>query len=276
MLRRALTLFLLTHSYGQQPSLAEFRASYETKLKAANGYLSVAGLWWLKEGSQRAGSDASSDIVLPARAPALFGTFQLAGGKVTFVEHNAASKELASDANKKDGPSILKIDDMELLVIERNGRFGLRLRDPQSKMRREFKGVRWYLPDPKWRIEARFLAYKEPKTVLIPDVTGNRQRMIAPGQVEFKVAGRKHRLEAMLDDENLFIVFHDKTAGHATYGAGRFLDAAAPLKGKVVLDFNQAYNPPCAFTPYATCPLPLKRNFLPIEIQAGELAPVDH
>ena len=210
-------------------------------------------------------------VVTPPDAAA-----RLADAKVTFLAPNAASKELIPDTHKKDGPTILKIDDMQLLLIERNGRFGLRLRDPQSKMRREFKGVRWYEPDPKWRIEGRFLPYKQPKTVLVPDVTGNQQKMIAPGEVEFKVAGRTYRLEPTLDDGNLFFVFHDETAGHSTYGAGRFLDTPAPKDGKVILDFNEAYNPPCAFTPFATCPLPLKRNFLGLEIKAGELVPEGH
>ena len=276
MLRGVLFLLFLAGAATTEHSLAEYRVNYETRLRGPKGYLSVSGLWWLKEGDQRAGSDPALEIVLPARAPKLVGTFHLANGKVTFLDPKAPPKELIPDTNKKDGPTILPIDDMELLLIERNGRNGLRLRDPQSKMRREFKGVRWYPPDPKWRIEARFIAYKQPKTVLVPDVTGNRQQMIAPGEVEFKVAGRAYRLEPTLDDGNLFFVFHDKTAGHATYGAGRFLDTLPPKDGKVVLDFNEAYNPPCAFTPFATCPLPLKRNFLPIEIPAGELAPEGH
>ena len=121
-----------------------------------------------------------------------------------------------------------------------------------------------------------FIPYKEPKSVLVPDVTGNRQKMTAPGEVEFKIAGHTYRLEPTLDEGNLFFIFHDKTAGRGTYGAGRFLDTPPPKDGKVVLDFNKAYNPPCAFTPFATCPLPLKRNFLPIEIPAGELAPEGH
>ena len=276
MLRCAMILLCLAGDARSEHSLAEYRANYETKLTSPKGYLSLSGLWWLKEGDQRAGSDPSLEIVLPARAPKLVGTFRLANGRVTFFDSKSPPKELIPDTNKKDGPTILQIDDMELLLIERNGRNGIRLRDPQSKMRNEFKGVRWYPPDPKLRIEARFVAYNQPKTVLVPDVTGNRQKMIAPGEVEFKIGGRTYRLEPTLDEGNLFFVFHDKTAGHATYGAGRFLDTAPPKDGKVVLDFNEAYNPPCAFTAFATCPLPLKRNFLPIEIAAGELAPEGH
>ena len=273
MLRGFLLCFFLAESASYDASLAEFRKSYEEKLKGPKGYLAVAGLWWLKEGDQRAGSDASLEIILPPRAPKVFGTFRLANGKVTFGN---PGQELIPDTNKKDGPTILNIEDMELFLIERNGKFGLRLRDPQSEMRRKFTGVHWYPGDAKWRVEGRLLPYAQPKTVMIPDVTGNQQKMISPGLVEFKVAGRKYRLEPVLDGEDLFFIFHDKTAGHGTYGAGRFLDAPAAKNGKVILDFNQAYNPPCAFTPYATCPLPLKRNFLPIQIPAGELAPEGH
>ena len=276
MLRGALIIFLLADAASTEHSLAQYRSDYETKLKGPKGYLAVAGLWWLKDGDQRAGGDPSLEIVLPARAPKLLGTFRLVDGKVTFLDPKAPPEELIPDTNKKDGPTILQVDDMELLLIERNGRNGIRLRDPQSKMRREFKGVRWYEPHSKWRIEGRFLPYKQPKTVLVPDVTGNKQKMISPGEVEFKVAGRTYRLEPTLDEGNLFFVFRDATAGHSTYGAGRFLDTPPPKDGKVVLDFNEAYNPPCAFTPFATCPLPLKRNILPIEIPAGELAPEGH
>ena len=276
MLRGLILLLFLAGTDSTDRELAEYRADYETKLKGPKGYLAVAGLWWLKDGDQRAGSDPSLEIVLPARAPKFLGVFRLADGKVTFLDPTIPPKELIPDTNKKDGPTILSVGDMELLLIERNGRNGIRLRDPQSKMRSEFKGVRWYPRNPKWRIEARFIPYKEPKSVLVPDVTGNRQKMTAPGEVEFKIAGHTYRLEPTLDEGNLFFIFHDKTAGRGTYGAGRFLDTPPPKDGKVVLDFNKAYNPPCAFTPFATCPLPLKRNFLPIEIPAGELAPEGH
>ena len=201
--------------------------------------------------------------------------FTFSTGVVTFTPNGGQSRVLRTD-KAAEGPEILKIDDMELFVIQRNERVGLRLRDPQSEMRRAFQGTRWYAPLPAWKIEARFIAYPNPKTVLVSDVTGNKQKMEALGMVEFKIDGRTYRLEPTVDDDELLYVFKDKTAGHGTYGAGRFLHSAMPKDGKVELDFNKAYNPPCAFTPYATCPLPLKKNFIDVAIPVGEQVPAGH
>ena len=266
-------LFAVPGDYEKQ--IAQWRQNYDTKLKAPAGYLAVAGLWWLKPGEQRAGSHAALAIVLPKRAPQQFGMFNLSGDIVTFTPSGGQPRALRTD-KAAEGPEILKLDDMELFIIQRNERFGLRLRDPQSEMRRAFQGTRWYAPLPAWKIQARFIAYPKPKIVLISDVTGNKQKMEAPGMVEFKINGRTYRLEPTVDDEELFYVFKDKTAGHGTYGSGRFLHSAMPKDGKVELDFNKAYNPPCAFTPYATCPLPLKKNFIDVAIPVGEQVPPGH
>ena len=266
-------LFAMPGDYEKQ--ISEWRQNYEAKLNTPTGYLSVAGLWWLKPGSQSAGSGPGLAIVLPSRAPKLYGTFHFSAGKVTFTPNGGSPRQLITD-KAAEGPEILMIDDMQLFVIERNERFGLRLRDPQSEMRTHFKGTRWFAPLPEWKIEGRFIAYPQPKTVFVNDVTGNKQKLASPGMVEFKIAGRIYRLEPTIDDGELFYVFKDKTAGHGTYGAGRFLNGPMPKEGKVELDFNKAYNPPCAFTPYATCPLPLKQNFLDVAIPAGEQLPPGH
>ena len=269
----AALLFAVAGDYERQ--ITEWRRNYEAKLKTPTGYLAIAGLWWLKTGEQVAGSDPTLAIVLPQRAPKQFGKFLFSGGKVTFTQAGGSPRVLRTD-KATEGPEILRIDDMELFVIQRNERFGLRLRDPQSATRAQFQGTRWYAPLPEWKIEARFLPYPQPKIVLVNDVTGNKQKVEAPGVVEFMIAGRTCRLEPTIDEGELFFVFKDKSAGHGTYGAGRFLKSAMPSNGKVELDFNKAYNPPCAFTPYATCPLPLKKNFLDVAIPAGEQVPPGH
>jgi uncharacterized protein (DUF1684 family) len=124
-----------------------------------------------------------------------------------------------------------------------------------------------------YRVTARFVSYEKPKSIPIASIIGYTDQEPSPGYAEFTLAGQKLHLEPVLEDGELFFIFRDQTAGKETYGAGRFLHAALPKGGKVELDFNKAYNPPCAFTPYATCPLPPKQNLLPIRIEAGELAP---
>jgi uncharacterized protein (DUF1684 family) len=161
-------------------------------------------------------------------------------------------------------------------VIERAGRYAVRLKDKESKLRSDFAGMRWFPPRESYRVTARFVSYPRPKTLAIPNVLGSMYPFPSPGYALFRIDGREFRLEPVIEDggKELFFIFRDQTAGRETYGAGRFLYAELPRDGKVELDFNKAENPPCAFTPYATCPLPPKQNILPVRIEAGELAPL--
>jgi len=163
------------------------------------------------------------------------------------------------------------------LSVDEGGvvRYGVRLRDRNSAMRREFKGLRWHPVDPAYRVVAQFVAYPEPKTIPVPNILGDTPEMTSPGYVEFTLAGQALRLEPVFDGADaheLFFIFGDQTNGLETYPSGRFLYAALPESGQVVLDFNKAENPPCAFTPFATCPLPPKQNRLPVRVEAGELS----
>jgi uncharacterized protein (DUF1684 family) len=161
-----------------------------------------------------------------------------------------------------------------MFVIERGGKYAIRLKDKNSKMRREFTGLKWYPVKPEYRITATFNPYEPPKQIPVPNILGQTESLPSPGYVTFTLKGKTVRLEPVLespDDKELFFIFRDGTSGDTTYPSGRFLYADMPVQGKVVLDFNKAYNPPCAFTPYATCPLPPPANRLKVNIEAGEL-----
>jgi uncharacterized protein (DUF1684 family) len=242
----------------------------------------VAGLFWLKEGENRFGSDKASDIVLPPSAPAHAGVFIHHAGETRFrVEDGVAATvggkavstgTLHPDTDKED--DVLKIGALTLQTIERGGRHGIRLKDMQSAQRKAFAGLRWFPVKDAYRIAARFVS--APTIIQVPNILGQVSDMPRPGYLVFTVNGQEVRLDPVIEEpgsNELFIIFRDETAPKETYGAGRFLYADMPKDGQVVLDFNKAYSPPCAFTPFATCPLPPKQNRLPVRIEAGELNP---
>lgn len=231
---------------------AKWRADYEASLKAPDGWLSVSGLYWLHEGV--------NTVLLPAKPIEL----RLNGsGKVTFDK-----RELQSDASPH--PDVLKIGDVSVTIIERGGKVGVRLRDPNADTRRNFTGCKWFPANPAWLIHAKWVAYPKPKMIAITNILGMVDREPSPGYAEFTLAGKAMRLEPVVEDNELFFMFKDATSGRTTYGAGRFLYTEMPRRGAVDLDFNKATNPPCAFTAFATCPLPPRQNILPEAIEAGE------
>jgi uncharacterized protein (DUF1684 family) len=230
----------------------EWRASYEASLKAPDGWLSVAGLSWLHEGENTVDLPNQKEIVL-----------RLDKGKVVYEK-----RQLKSDATEH--PDVLKFGDISLTVIERGGKVGVRLRDPNAETRRDFTGCKWFPADPAWRIKAGWVAYPKPKTIAITNILGMTDQEPSPGYAEFSLQGKTMRLEPVLEDGELFFMFKDATSARTTYGAGRFLYAALPKGNEVELDFNKATNPPCAFTAFATCPLPPKQNILAVAIEAGE------
>lgn len=262
--------------------IEKFRADREAELLADDGWLTVAGLFWLKPGANTAGSAQGNDIVLPAKAAARLGTFALENSVVRFTADPSARvtsngqpvTTLGFDFRAGDRGAIVS-GDLVMFPIQRGDRIAVRMRDLKSAMRRGFTGVRSYPVRPAYRIRARFVAYPQPRTVLVPNVLGQQPEMVSPGYVTFTLQGRSLRLEPVFETEEqneLFFIFNDLTSRNTTYPAGRFLHAALPKDGIVVLDFNKAFNPPCAFTDFATCPLPIKENRLPVRIEAGELA----
>jgi len=262
-------------SYPQE--VEQWRQSYEAVLRADDGWLTVSGLFWLHEGQNTFGSASGNDVVLPAPVPAQAGHFDLQGGKVvvhvnpgvpiTMAGKPVETAELPPDS-KTDR---LRIGDLAFFVHASGDRFAIRLTDKNSKLRKEFKGLHWFAVDPAYHFTARFVPYEKPREVPIDTVLGDHDIMVIGGYAAFTFQGKDYKLEAEENpDHSLFIVFRDLTSKTETYQAARFLDAAPPANGTVELDFNKAYNPPCAYNPYATCPLPTPGNRLAIAIPAGE------
>ena len=265
---------------------AAWHAQREKRLTAADGWLTLVGLLWLKEGDNLAGSGDGASVVFPAKAPAQLGTFHRSGSAVSFqpaagVVVTRANQPFLGGPLKSDAeehPDVLEASGLSFFVIQRGDRMGLRVKDPEAPARRNFHGIATYAADPRWRIEARWEPAPPGNSLVVPNVLGTVEKMAAPGTAIFTVDGKEYRLAAVLEEgeTNLFFVFGDATNRTETYGAGRFLYAQPPKGGRVVLDFNRAYNPPCAFSPYATCPLPPKQNRLSIAITAGEKRTGDH
>jgi uncharacterized protein len=261
-----------------------WRARREASLKADGGWLSVAGLFWLKDGPNRFGTDPKGDIVLPAgSAPARAGVFALTAGKVTVTfareaeatlgGHPVTQAELRSD--KSGSPDVISLGRLSLFVIERDGRLAIRLKDRESPFRKSFTGLHWFDVKEEYRVAARYVSYAEPKPIKVPNILGHSEAMPSLGYAVFERDGQEVRLEGVLEETDarqLFFIVRDLTSGKETYPAGRFLYADLPKAGQITLDFNKAYNPPCAFTPYATCPLPPPQNWMPVRIEAGELS----
>lgn len=267
-------------------STAAWHAQRETRLAAEDGWLTLVALLWLKEGDNVAGSGGGASVVFPAKAPARLGTFQRKGSAVSFqpelgVAVTLGGKPFAGGPLKSDAdaaPDVLEAGGLRFFVVVRGDKVGLRVKDPDAPKRRDFHGIPTYPADPRWRIEARWEPAPQGNSIPVPTVLGTVDQMPAPGTAVFSIDGHEFRLTPVLEEgeTNLFFVFADATNRSETYGAGRFLYATPPKDGRVVLDFNRAYNPPCAFSPYATCPLPPKQNRLPIPIAAGEKRTGDH
>jgi uncharacterized protein (DUF1684 family) len=251
---------------GYESEIAAWRAERESKLKADAGWLTVAGLFWLKPGRNTFGSASSNDIVLPD-GPAQAGAFEMHAGQVTAALAGQPPRPLKHDSEAPADVVIIK--DLTLFVIQRGDRYGIRLRDKNSSFRREFSTLHWFPVKESARVTARFVSTRE--KITIPNILGQKEEETSPGYAVFQWAGHEQRLYPTKEDDRLFFVFRDLTAGKETYPAGRFLYADMPRDGSVVLDFNKAYNPPCAFTPYATCPLPPPQNRMRVRIDAGEL-----
>jgi uncharacterized protein len=261
------------------------RADYEAGLRAPDGYLAVVGLFFLDEGPNIFGADPACQVVLPAgSAPGRVGVFDFQDGRVFFrIEQPGLAllngRVTLSGELRPAGPDVATPDRLSVgrlsIAVHRSGpRVAIRVRDPQSPFLQGFTGARWYPVDPAWRVEARFVAHATPRRLEVPNILGDLQVFESPGYAELLLNGERIRLEAASyeRDGRLWFVFRDHTAGKTTYPAARFLYADPPRAGRLVLDFNEAHNPPCAYNPYTTCPNPPPGNVLPVTIDAGELA----
>lgn len=245
-------------------------------LKQESGWLNLAGLFWLEEGSNTFGGDEKNDILFPKEGSnAFLGEFVLDKGKITLKARpgaaifNGDQPVTELDIFPDGKPVTLKHKSLRWFVIKRGEKYAIRLRDLESQYLKKFSGIDRYPVQDKWRVKARF----EPttgRTVAITDITGRTDDQVAPGKLVFAVDGKQYELDAVGSTKNLFIIFADQTNKAETYGSGRFLYSSVEPDGTAWLDFNKAINPPCAFSPYATCPLPPKQNKLTLAVSAGE------
>jgi uncharacterized protein (DUF1684 family) len=263
-----------------QAEIAQWRHAREERLRADDGWLTVAGLFWLKEGHNSIGAGPGNSLVLPkGSAPDVVGDIVFHAGTRPFfaavgTEVTVNGKPIKTAYLKSDTPGppdVVRVRDLTMFVIQRGSRVGIRLKDKNSATRRNFKGLRFFPVRDEYRVKAKFVPYNLPRKVAVPNILGDVEEDSCPGYVVFKLRGRELRLDPLEEGDMLFFIFKDQTAGKETYPSGRFLFTDLPQNGEVVLDFNKAVNPPCAFTPYATCPLPPKQNHLPLRIEAGEL-----
>jgi uncharacterized protein len=260
-------------NYPQQ--VEHWRAEPQKKLAADFDWLTVVGLDWLREGDNRVGADPSSQVPLPpGSAPQHVAVISLHAGKVVLRPAPGVPLTLngkpATETALREDDDILAINHLKFYLIRRGDRAGIRLKDNDSEARKHFQGLSWYPVDPAWRIHAKFVPWTSPHSLVFHNTIGQEETDPSPGYVTFQKDGREFRLDAVLDEGQLFFVIRDQTSGKTTYGASRFLYAEQPRNGTVLLDFNKAENPPCAFTAYATCPLPPPQNRLALAITAGE------
>ncbi len=267
--------------------LQAWRAQREREISAPDGWLTLVALDWLKPGVTSFGSAPGNQLRIP-NAPDHIGLLTVAGKTVQLLSPQGGfPADLTLDGKPaREGP--LSADDLHpstlawhtltMVVLPRGGRYALRIKDTNAPARTSFHGLRWYPPNLDYAVEARWIPYTPPHTLHIPTIIGTTLDLPSPGVAEFTLAGKTLRLEPVLEnpsDTALFFILRDTTSTTTTYQAARFLRAALPDRGlaqpgTLILDFNQLYNPPCAYTPYATCPLPPDQNRLPVAIEAGE------
>ena len=268
---------------GYAKSVEAWRAQSEARLRKDNGWLTLAGRFPMKPGVNTFGAGKDNDIVFPeGLGPARMGTITVAPKRVevklapgvTMIKDGIpmTDKVVGFDPENPDWVSLGRA---AFHVIERDGNYILRLADNQSEVRKHFLGRVWYPVKEGYRVPAKFVPYDPPRKVEIVDVIGEVSQETVPGYVEFALAGKPQRLDVVGEDEGLFFVFRDATAGRTTYPPGRFLYVEKkPRPGETfMLDLNRAYNPPCAFSAYTTCPLPPKQNVLKASVEAGEKYP---
>jgi uncharacterized protein (DUF1684 family) len=242
------------------------------RLTAEDGWLTLIGLFWLNDGENVISLPSAGSPTLKLARHGTAVTLEPSETMTIDAKPLAGPTELKNDADP-NGPTVVQMGTVRFQVIKRGERIGLRVKDAQAPTRTHFEGLDSFPIDPKWRVEARFEPYRPEKKIPITDVTGMTSDNISTGALVFTVDGKEYRIDPVLEEgsDELFIIFKDATSRDETYQPGRYLYAPFPDKnGKTLIDFNKAYNPPCAFTSFATCPLPPLQNRLPIRIEAGE------
>ncbi|OFX85645.1 MAG: hypothetical protein A2W99_06330 [Bacteroidetes bacterium GWF2_33_16] len=262
-------------------SIKEWQQKRLTNLKSENGWLNLVGLYWLKDGQNPFGSSEANNIIFPKNAPEFIGTIILYKGNIS-VSINADVNVYINDSlfkeydiltDNDENTTQFKLGTLRWHIIKRGDRYGIRLRDLESPLINQIAEIPSFPIDLNWRIEAKFERFQESKEIAIPNVLGETSFEKYYGVLKFTIEGKEYSLIPTGDgiNEDFFVIFADETSAEETYGAGRFLSVEKPDKnGNTFIDFNKATNPPCAFTNFATCPLPPKENILDVKILAGE------
>ena len=272
-------------------TIEAFHARRTRLIAGPEGWATHVGLWWLKPGTNRIGTDSAFAIVLPVdRSPRVIGDIVVEGDSARFtpargvairVDSQALTAPVTLHSDVEGNQTVLRTGSLVISYITRSGRKAVRIKDTLHVARTTFPGHRYFPTDTAWRVTARFIPKEKPDSMNIIDVLGIETRMSWPGELRFRVKGTEYVLQVIREPEDhgkqLFVMFKDSTNATETYPAMRYTFVAPPDSlGRTVLDFNQSYSPPCAFTAYATCPLPPTGNTLPLMIRAGELKPAGH
>jgi uncharacterized protein (DUF1684 family) len=251
---------------GEDDSWRIWREDRLTRLTAADGWLTLVGLYWIEPGTSTIGSDPASKVILPAGLPARLGTLDFKGSQAQFTP---APRVDLKPAVLKPEEDAIRLGTVSFYLIERGGRYGIRVKDSASAARKNFTGLEYFDYDPTWHVTAKLTP--SPHEVVFDTEVGVKQHYQSPGYLEFDRNGTHYKVDAVTEEDELFLVLRDATSGKTTYGASRFLYAKQPdAQGNVQLNFNKAYNPPCVFSAFATCPLPPPQNRLTTPIEAGE------
>jgi uncharacterized protein (DUF1684 family) len=259
----------------------EWDAKRVNRLKADDGWLNLVGRFWLEKGESTFGSSKDNDIVVESsKLPEHIGSFIFEDSVVTFRALDGVNvmlgdmyvKEIVLVDDQKSDVTVLQIGSVKFNLIVRDTLYGIRFRDLKSDLVKNFKGVERFPIDESWKITAKFESYNPVKEIDVPNVLGQISKEKSPGAVVFERDGKTHRIDAVDEGgDRLFLIIADQTSGEESYGGGRFMYVNKPdSTGTIILDFNKAYNPPCVFTKYATCPLPPLQNYLKLRIEAGE------
>ena len=265
-----------------QNEIEDWRRERLGALMERDSWLSLAGLYWLAEGEQRFGADSANRVVFPEMAPPVIGSFTVRDDVVIMevaedIQVLNNGRLVKSDTISAGGPNgmppVYSWENLSWHYLKRGKKVGIRLKDSQHPAYEQFVPIESYPIDRKWQLPARFIPYEEGKQVVLDNVLGMKLHYQMLGYLAFEVRGEKYRLDALKDQEELFVIFADATTGTTTYGGGRYLYASLPEPGtdRTVIDFNKAYNPPCVFTSHATCLLPPSQNRLDLAVLAGEL-----
>ena len=262
-------------------SVHEWQEQRLQSLKSENGWLNLVGLHWLKEGQNPFGSNEANNIIFPEKAPGFIGTIILYKGNISISVDKDVSvyvndsliTERIINTDMEDNTTLFRMGSFRWHIIKRGDKYGIRLRDLESPVIEQFTELPSFPINLKWRVEAKFEKFESPKEIAIPNVIGDIDYEKCYGLLKFQIEEKEYSLMPLGDGINsgLFLIFADETSAEETYGAGRFLSVEKPDKnGRTYIDFNKATNPPCAFTEFATCPLPPRENILSVKILAGE------